>query len=438
MVATPEASKIGRDESEEAPVEETSGLSSDLCTIPKSVMYCALQNNGHRRLLHHYDHIVAPNMAWADSPGNPWRHIIIPMAFQSPALLSAILAFAAKHIDAIKFSNQSKTVSNMPSTQVNVLQQRAMKLLAQEVQDLTRTTNSGGIFETKSVLWNRTNAILATMLVLANVETVWPDSSVWQIHLNAARTVLTSRRTASSIILDDYTSTFLEQELFIASTFASTTNFVAPILGEGLRSESSEPGSIFVEFLKLLEMVTSLERQAAANPSILSGVTLSGLMTLFENARARVQASKSYDFLHLGRTVNCFYHAGLIYACRALLKGDSTLDSPSKNERDIQIMTSTVELFRFLDFAEPSKPTFAQDLVWPLFIAGTEASRKSEQDMVVTKLQQAILGTGFSNNQHSLEFLKALWERKETSTTDFDWISFAREWTGQGRTFLVF
>ena len=113
-------------------------------------------------------------MSSPDSPGNPWRHIIIPMAFQSPALLSAILAFAAKHIDAIKFSNQSKPISNMPSTQVSVLQQRAMKLLAQEVQDLTRTTNSGGILETKSVLWNRTNAILATMLVLANVETVWP------------------------------------------------------------------------------------------------------------------------------------------------------------------------------------------------------------------------------------------------------------------------
>lgn len=244
----------------------------------------------------------------------------------------------------------------------------------------------------------------------------------------------------------DSTSVFLEQELFIASTFASTTNFVPTIPNQEPPPHISRNGSIFVDFLKLLEMVTSLERQAVTDSSILSGVSLSGLRKLFEHARSRIHASKSYDYLHLSRTVNCFYHAGLIYACRALLKEEQILDSISLYERDRQIATSTTELFRFLDFAEPSKPTFAQDLVWPLFIAGTEASHGTKQDMVVTKLQQAMAGTGFSNNQHAIEFLKAMWTKRNSSKPDMiggigggsDWIRFAREWTAQGRTFLVF
>ena len=110
-------------------------------------------------------------------------------------------------------------------------------------------------------------------------------------------------------------------------------------------------------------------------------------------------------------------------------------------EKQTQITTSIFELFHALGFAETSKPTFAQDLVWPLFIAGTEAAQKDEQEMVIAKLQQAMSETGFSNCQHALEFLKALWQKRdcnEVQENELDWIAFAREWTGQGKTFLVF
>jgi hypothetical protein len=104
-------------------------------------------------------------------------------------------------------------------------------------------------------------------------------------------------------------------------------------------------------------------------------------------------------------------------------------------------MTFKFELFRALGFAETNKPTFAQDLVWPLFIAGTEATQRGEQEMVIAKLQQAMSETGFSNCQHAVEFLNALWQRwdcDKVQENELDWISFAREWTGQGKTFLVF
>jgi len=196
-------------------------------------------------------------------------------------------------------------------------------------------------------------------------------------------------------------------------------------------------------------MVTSLQRQAITNPEILadSGISPSGLRKLFEHARSQTlvvdetyRTSASYDYIHLSRTVNCFYHAGLIYAYRALLK-DEILDLDLFIEKQTQITTSKFELFHALGFAETNKPTFAQDLVWPLFIAGTEATRKGEQDMVIGKLQQAMSETGFSNCQHALEFLNAFWQQRyldEGLKGNSDWMNFAREWTRQGKTFLVF
>jgi hypothetical protein len=308
---------------------------------------------------------------------------------------------------------------------------------------------------------------------MCNVETVWPgqyfhvldeptnhrlfsdtstDSPVWQVHLNAARTVMASQKDKTlAKAPEDSTSAFLEQELFIANTFASTTNFLnfAPNEVLKLNSTIAKLSSIFIEFHKLLGMVTNLQHQAITNPETLacSGVSPSGLRKLFENARSRTlelgrkfQVSGSHDYLHLSRTVNCFYHAGLIYSYRALLK-DYALDPDFPNEKQTQITTSKLELFHALGFAETNKPTFAQDLVWPLFIAGTEATQKEDQDMVVSKLQQAMSETGFSNCQHALEFLEALWLKRdwdEMEGYELDWIAFARAWTSQGRTFLVF
>jgi hypothetical protein len=238
--------------------------------------------------------------------------------------------------------------------------------------------------------------------------------------------------------------------LFIANTFASTTNFLNFTLNEDIRLNTaiSKPGSVFIEFLKLLQMVTSLERQAITNPEILvsSGISPSGLQNLFEHARSRTltmdkkfQVSGFHDYLHFSRTVNCFYHAGLIYSFRALLK-DDLLDLHAFIEKETQISTSKFELFHALGFAETNKPTFQQDLVWPLFIAGTEATQKEEQEMITAKLQQAMSETGFSNCQHALGFLNAFWQKSNCRNEHEikDWIAFAREWAGQGKTFLVF
>jgi Fungal specific transcription factor domain len=153
-------------------------FSTEIRTIPKLLLPFQLQRSDERYLLHHYDRIVASNMAWADCHENPWRHIIIPLALESPPLLNAILAFAAKHINAVYLSssiNPGRSTSMMPAILPDTFQQKAVKLLAQEIKELASERGSQVSFAIhKDVSRNHTNAILATMLVLCNVETVWP------------------------------------------------------------------------------------------------------------------------------------------------------------------------------------------------------------------------------------------------------------------------
>jgi hypothetical protein len=115
-------------------------------------------------------------MAWADWLENPWRHIIIPLALESPPLLNAILAFAAKHLNAVSLSASRETISIMPISP-DIFQQKALKLLAREIQELSRDKDSVTSGIRKDLNQNRPNAILATILVLCNVETVWPGQT---------------------------------------------------------------------------------------------------------------------------------------------------------------------------------------------------------------------------------------------------------------------
>lgn len=145
-------------------------------TIPAPLLPFQLQRPEERRLIHHYDTIVASIMAWADWLENPWRHIIIPLALESPPLLNAILAFAAKHLNAVSLSASRETISIMPISP-DIFQQKALKLLAREIQELSRDKDSVTSGIRKDLNQNRPNAILATILVLCNVETVWPGQT---------------------------------------------------------------------------------------------------------------------------------------------------------------------------------------------------------------------------------------------------------------------
>jgi hypothetical protein len=55
----------------ESIMEVLPSSSFDVSTVPNSITSYTLQDNDHRRLLHHFDHNFAPNMAWADKQSLP-------------------------------------------------------------------------------------------------------------------------------------------------------------------------------------------------------------------------------------------------------------------------------------------------------------------------------------------------------------------------------
>lgn len=131
-----------------------------------------LENQTVRFFLHHYDHTLAANMAWADCEDNPWRSVMMPMAIQSPPLLFSILAFAAKHMSAMATSASAHDIASEAGRYSRRFGRRALELLAQELRPSSNDDISASIIHGKRR--NSSNAILAAMLVLCNVETVWP------------------------------------------------------------------------------------------------------------------------------------------------------------------------------------------------------------------------------------------------------------------------
>jgi hypothetical protein len=134
-----------------------------------------LESRNVRFLLHHYNHVVAANMTWADSSENPWRDIIIPMAMESPLVLLSILTFAAKHMSAMAQSALLEAESRRAAHYSRLYGNQALKLLAQELRSITSLDQAGlSTSLVDSQTRHRYNSILATMLILCNVETVRP------------------------------------------------------------------------------------------------------------------------------------------------------------------------------------------------------------------------------------------------------------------------
>jgi hypothetical protein len=156
------------------------GQSTSLTQLPllpsmQSFSSPLLESQNVRFLLHHYNHVVAANMTWADSSENPWRDIIIPMAMESPLVLLSILTFASKHMSAMAQSALLEAESRTAADYSRMYGNQVIKLLAQELRPLTSSDQAGSSTSlVDSHARRRYNSLLATMLVLCNVETVRP------------------------------------------------------------------------------------------------------------------------------------------------------------------------------------------------------------------------------------------------------------------------
>lgn len=140
-----------------------------LLCLPSSL----LQDNISRRLFHHYEQFIAASMVWVDSDTNPWRTVMIPMALQSPSLLISILALAAEHLSVV--SNQDDVLGRTLTSRSMAYRDRALQLLAVDMRSDAVAPAAKLLSESEVMHRNQVaNSLLASMLVLCNMETVRP------------------------------------------------------------------------------------------------------------------------------------------------------------------------------------------------------------------------------------------------------------------------
>jgi hypothetical protein len=131
-----------------------------------------------------------------------------------------------------------------------------------------------------------------------------------------------------------------------------------------------------------------------------------GQILPFQTEDARI------SFLHL---VCIFHHASLIYIYQVLTEGCSI--SKLQGLRD-SILDHSLCL--------PDKRAFACDLVWPLFIAGTECQGSLEKQKIVAHEIEVVMAiSGTLDRRKVLSFLRHFWSLGQDR--NMTWIQLMRE-----------
>jgi hypothetical protein len=221
----------------------------------------------------------------------------------------------------------------------------------------------------------------------------------------------------------------------MVNVFASTTCF--NVVEEIPRIELAEKDpAIFIDYLETIHDITVEERRRATlheSGVPLSTVDLKAFETRLENARnftrslsrglylSTEQLKRDFD-----RVVDIYHNAGLIYAYQALARPHfAAIRIPPLLERLTCDLTLTSASGRF-----------AQDLAWPLFIAGTACCHHEDaQHFIERWMLESMKSTGFSNCQEALKFLQVFWSA--STMEDDNWIGFARNYAKQGNEFIV-
>lgn len=401
-------------------------LTMQLGTVSNhSPLVCSvLVERSAQRLLHHYRCLVSCRLPWIDSIDNPWRSIILPLAMESPSLFFAVLSMAAEDL-ALQLNDAS--IPNGFSRDSKLYRERAMVLLTSDfANELTATSINS--LSPKSI-----TSVLAATLVLCNLEIKQPHSTLWRIHLRAARAIIHRFLTDNSLIPTSAMNAFLIQKFFSIHVFASMSTFgdTRDLTNDMLKDQCN---SVFLEFLKIMQEIT--HARSHLSNSHCHGLPVSvdcrALRSKLGRARERTllcseapTANSQTTRCDLENIAGMFYYAGLIYGHRALHL-QCCLDN-FKTWRD-----KIVEQLNSLNDPE----NVCQDLLWPLFIAGTETNPSEfAQEFLVNKIRQVMKLSGHWNGLGALKFLEELWESGNAGPTT--WIDLARDRARQGYGLMV-
>ncbi|PYI32708.1 hypothetical protein BP00DRAFT_485906 [Aspergillus indologenus CBS 114.80] len=364
-------------------------------------------------LLAHFDQHVATRLAWVDGPDNPWRNIVMQLTHSSPVVLYSVLAMASE--DLILRYETGHRLRRLQAASLDY-KSKTLSLLGQQLDMLPRNALAlpGHTHQVR--------CILAAILLLYNVELLTAEDARWRVHIHGARAVIQWMSQAiARRNVDDQADVFLLYEYYYSSVFMSLTTF-DPSEDITKTIQTHDTLTVFSDFVQVMQTVTRAEREKhAGNPS--------AIMPALEDIRKEIDAARSRtlllshriqfrsaearrDFDHLS---SMYYHACMIYSYRAL--GDGPVGEPF-------IVISRDAVLDHVSCLTDST-SFAQDLVWPLFIAGTECRGcPAKQAMVERAMLIVMRISGRLDRDRVLAFLKAYW--KTELSPNVTWIQFAR------------
>jgi hypothetical protein len=368
------------------------------------------------QLMHHFHSHVSGKLAWVDGPTNPWRQVIIPLAWSSATVLSAVLSLSSEDL-AAKFTQDNPRRHHLQRISQR-LRSQALSSLATQISQMRQSnplTNLNPI---------QTQSALASTLILYNVELLGAQSGQWEVHLQAARTILQwKEQSFPRTTLSDEIDSFLLYEQYYASVFAGLTSFDTTTEIEKEDIQYVDDTAVFSDFINIMNRLTRIERlrhnqRYDVDPSLLSTLiheldeARNRMIRLSQIFQFQTEDSKQ-SFLHL---VNIFHDASLIYMYR-VLTNDPEIEDMLHGLRD-SILGHSQSLSR--------NNAFANDLVWPLFIAGTECrGDREKQEIVVRELEVVMKISWNLDRRKVLSFLREFWALDgEDKVT---WIQFMRE-----------
>ncbi|KAJ5084744.1 hypothetical protein NUU61_009323 [Penicillium alfredii] len=387
-------------------------IDQDFISIPRGPS--SPIDNETLELMHHFHQNISVKLAWVDVPTNPWRKVIIPLAWASETVLYAVLALSSEDL-ASKFQQDHRRHQHLQGVSLR-LRNQALSSLAKQIGHMRQEASIAGLAPKK------VQYALASALLLYNVELLGAESVKWRMHLQAARVILQWKEQAfPHATISDEIDSFLLYEQYYASVFAGLTTFDMPYELEDTRYTDSS--AVFSDFVHIIHRVTRIERLRYSQRYD-TDPTLVAIMTqqLDEAKHRMVQLGQMFQFqtedarVGYQHLVYIFYHASLIYIYHVLASDLST-------GTQVQSLRDSI-----LDHLEilADKRAFAHDLVWPLFIAGTECRGDPEKQEIVSREIEIVMAiSGTLDRRKVLSFLRQFWSLGKDST--MTWIQLMRE-----------
>lgn len=372
------------------------------------------------QLLQYFMERVARRLAWIDGPENPWRHVILPLLEGSETVLSSILALTAHDMASQypsgdiwcdRFQRISKSHQN-----------KALELLAGELSILRRPLDSRS---TNTI----STPILASAIILCNAELLTAQEAGWRVHLQAAREVIRAE-TGRSLLQQqtDRIKEFFLQEFYATSVWAHLTTFhdIDEIVQTPLAGSRD---AVFTDLIRIIHQITQAERiKTRAEilqlppPDLIPCVDIHIQLELARRSAVclgqSIQFWSDSDRCAFEHLVWMYFHASLIYSYQALAD-PRTCQTLIRQSRD-------AILINLHSLSETGNEMFAQNLVWPLFIAGTEfQGNRASQKLIERHLTNVMRISRTLDRDRVLSFLKNWWKLPDGEC--ISWIELARK-----------